>query len=351
MQLLVIVASLCFILNKVFLLLGNSQIVSERTKWLMGVLGALLFIVYFFSIESPILSTLEIGLTVLTLYRFIVGINRNKTFEQMLGVFTGIIVFLLFLEKYQGYIETLQLAGALGMLIGTFYLIQEKYKTGFTLYALGHIFLTIFGYQKSETIFWILQLVQAVLCLTIFISEKLWKPLEEILRKKYLKKYLLSKWWKLNEDYLLFNHIFDYLGGKFMTKKPCECIEELGVIIDCYFELTVWHNKPCMGDAPHTPGLGTPIVMEGLKGDESLTIQIHKENSLSVNPDEKKICTLRIDPKEFTFSKQMGEYFLEFPFTFLVEKEKRKGRACLHFEHENVSWGKCSLFYLNVLNN
>ncbi len=168
MQALVIIASLCFIFNKVFLLLDNTPAVPGKIKWGLGLLGAILFIAYFFLIKSPILSTLEIGLTVLTSYRFIVGEKRRDDVEKILGIFTGVVIITLFILKYSGYLETLQLLGSLGMLIGTFYLIQEKYKTGFTLYALGHIFLTIFGYQQHEVTFWYLQLVQVLLCLTIY---------------------------------------------------------------------------------------------------------------------------------------------------------------------------------------
>lgn len=154
------------------LLLNSEWTAKENLKWLFGMIAALLFIIYFFSIGSPILATLEIGLTVLALYRTLVGTKRNSGIEKMLGVFTIIIVLILFIEKYTGYIETLQLAGAVCMMIGTFYLIQDKYKAGFAIYALGHLFLTIFGYQRHELIFWYFQLFQVCLCLMVFVDNK-----------------------------------------------------------------------------------------------------------------------------------------------------------------------------------
>ncbi|MCC6324018.1 hypothetical protein IT400_04490 [Candidatus Nomurabacteria bacterium] len=173
MKALVIIASICFILNKFFLLLPfGTKWVSTKFKWFLGMLGAILFIIYFFSIGSPMLSTLEIGLTILTLYRFIVEEKRSQIIEYTLGIFTGIIVFILYLNMKNGFIQDTELLGSWGMIIGTFFLIQDKLKMGFILYGIGHLFLVYFGYSKNETVFWNLQLVQAFMCFSILIKEE-----------------------------------------------------------------------------------------------------------------------------------------------------------------------------------
>lgn len=170
-QVIVFIASCLFIINK-GLLLHPEWIVKEEIKWSFGMIAAIMFIIYFFAIGSPILATLEIGLTILSLYRTIVGLKRNLFVEKVLGIFTGLVILVLFIEKYNGYIETLQLAGSICMIIGTFYLIRDEYKKGFTIYAFGHIFLSIFGYGKGELIFWLLQYTQALICFTVFLNKK-----------------------------------------------------------------------------------------------------------------------------------------------------------------------------------
>lgn len=171
MQILVFIASLLFIFNKM-LLLDSFLKIQDRIKWSLGLIAAILFIVYFFLLGSPILSTLEIGLTILMLYRTIVKERSKGLIENLLGIITSLIIIFLLIRTYTGYIETVQFLGAFGMLLGTYKLIQDKQKTGFSLYAIGHIFTVIYGYQNNEFVFWWLQLLQALMCLTIFISNR-----------------------------------------------------------------------------------------------------------------------------------------------------------------------------------
>ncbi len=170
LQITVLVASFLFIANKTFLLLPQFA-VREGIKWAFGTLAAVMFIVYFFWIGSPIFSTLEIGLAVLSLYRTIVGKNRKSAVENRLGWFTFIAILALFYFRYWGKMETLQFGGAVFMLVGTFSLIRDQKKVGFTLYALGHVCATIYGWQIGQNIFWPLQLLQAGMCLTIFTKD------------------------------------------------------------------------------------------------------------------------------------------------------------------------------------
>lgn len=174
-QILTTIASLAFWGNKTFLLLGKK--INKRVGWFLGAFAAILFIVYFFLIETYILSILEIGLTVLMTHRFIAKEKTNKGIEYGLGIFTGVIILILTIFTIQGLTTLLQFFGAFGMLVGTYFLISAKQgietislseRIGWLLYAFGHFFTSYIGYQKHEWIFFIFQAWQMLLCLSGF---------------------------------------------------------------------------------------------------------------------------------------------------------------------------------------
>ncbi len=175
MQILITTASLLFFSNKTLVLLGHS--INKRIGWFFGALGAGLFIFYFFLIEAYILSIVEIGLTILMTYRFLVAEKTNKYIEVALGVVTGIFISILTFFTSQGVMTIAQFLGASGMLIGTYLLISVnqqstsllwKERIGFLLYGFGHLCTSYIGYQKHEWIFFIFQAWQMFLCFVGF---------------------------------------------------------------------------------------------------------------------------------------------------------------------------------------
>jgi len=180
MQILITVASLLFFGNKTLLLLGKN--IKKRLGWFLGGLGAALFIVYFFMINTPILSILEIGLTILMTYRFFAKEKTNKLIENFLGILTGLSIITLTIVTHQGIMAWAQFFGAFGMLIGTYFLISanqiqdEKIsiqeRAGWILYAFGHFFTSYIGYQKHEWTFFVFQVWQMLLCLCGFAMMK-----------------------------------------------------------------------------------------------------------------------------------------------------------------------------------
>ena len=171
MIILITIASLLFFSNKTLLLLGKK--VNKQIGWLCGTLAAILFVIYFFKIGTPILSVLEIGLTILMMYRFFAGSKTNKSIENGLGILTGIFIVILTILTSQGTFTLAQFFGAFGMLIGTYLLIsseqQNEYITikercGWLLYGFGHLFTSYIGYEKHQWIFFIFQYWQMFLC-------------------------------------------------------------------------------------------------------------------------------------------------------------------------------------------
>ena len=176
MQILITTASLLFFSNKLLLLLGEK--LNKRLGWFLGGIAAILFIIYFFYIDTPVLSVLEIGLTILMTYRFIASEKTNKFIENLLGVITGIFIIILTLVTTEGIMTWPQFFGAFGMLIGTYFLISAKQlqvlkislqeRIGWLLYGFGHFFTSYIGYQKHEWIFFVFQVWQMLLCICGF---------------------------------------------------------------------------------------------------------------------------------------------------------------------------------------
>lgn len=177
MVILITVASLLFFGNKTFLLLGKQ--VGQKFGWFLGSLGAVLFVIYFFLINTPILSVMEIGLTILMTYRFIAGIKVNLLVEKILGILTAFIIIFLTIISNQGLITLAQFFGSIGMLVGTYFLIAKNQagvitlnsRIGWLLYGVGHLFTSYIGYQKHEWIFFVFQVWQMLLCLGGFATK------------------------------------------------------------------------------------------------------------------------------------------------------------------------------------
>jgi hypothetical protein len=173
---LVSIASLLFFSNKILLLLGKK--INKQIGWLCGTFGAILFIIYFFIIGTPILSVLEIGLTTLMAYRFWAGEKTNKIIENGLGILTGLIIIVLTILAEQGMMSLAQFSGAFGMLVGTYLLISAKQieditteeRYGWLLYGLGHLCTSFIGYEKQEWVFFIFQYWQMLLCFGGFVA-------------------------------------------------------------------------------------------------------------------------------------------------------------------------------------
>ncbi len=175
-EIIITIASLLFLTSKTLLLLGKR--INKKLSWFLGATGAALFVLYFFMIHTPILSVLEIGLTVLMSYRFLAGSKTNRKIENALGVATLFLIFILTVLAKQGTFGPAQFFGALGMLLGTYFLISSKQelflesgwkeRVGWLLYGAGHFFTSYIGYQKHEWIFFTFQAWQMLLCLIGF---------------------------------------------------------------------------------------------------------------------------------------------------------------------------------------
>lgn len=182
MNILITISSMFFFNNKVLLLFG--QPLQKTIGWLLGTVAAILFIVYFFLIDTKILSVLEIGLLLLMGYRFVAGSVTNKKIEYGLGVVTWIGIGFLVVLAQAGYMTWIQCVGAFGMFLGTYFLISVhqsqthsvhiRERAGWFLYGIGHVATSYIGYEKAEWVFLLFQVWQLFLCLvgSVYVNKR-----------------------------------------------------------------------------------------------------------------------------------------------------------------------------------
>lgn len=162
----------------------------------------------------------------------------------------------------------------------------------------------------------------------------------KILKNKRLKNLLLERKWELSEHSFLFNYLYDFFDEKETVPTGCGF-----TTIKVYFDLTIWHNKPCMGEQGPNPGAGAPIYLAALKGDEYLTLEVHKHKYSALKPS--KVCTLYLRQGEFKlYIHPDSPDFLGFCFSYHSYGEiNSHGNVTLIFNHKNTSSGELIINY------
>jgi len=186
------------------------------------------------------------------------------------------------------------------------------------------------------------------------------KTLQKI-KKGRLKKFLQNGRWNL-KDATPMNHLLNYLNGDLVVPEPLHYLSEFGVMSECTFELTVWHNKPCLGEEGPNPSGGYPAILRELVGNELYFSLNLFENSKSfqkysnepgVGYHKSFICEIRLDNTDFTFSeKTFGDMYIglcTIPFEFTLKGKRRDGFMALAFNHEYAKDGECTISYNNIL--
>lgn len=173
----------------------------------------------------------------------------------------------------------------------------------------------------------------------------------KLIKKKRVKKYLLSNQWKEKiEKTFLFNYIYQYLEGELPTLNEYIRSEKLLITTSCYFRLIIWRDEPCMGEDGPNPSEGAPVVLKRLRNDEYTHVMLEfHENKYSALKTS-KICEFNLDPDKFSFFEN-EQYSLGFEFRFGIERLPRYGHVYATFDDENSSTGKCLLTYIDLPNH
>ena len=143
--------SLIFFVNKLLVLVGEKL---ERWGWLVGVVAAVLSIFYFYLIELYVFTALEFGLVVLMGYGFLPEKNKTSKTEKWIHIAIIVVMSALAYFVFSGLMTIYEFLSAVGMLIGTYYLLtHKKMQLGWLLYGLAHILAAVIGYDKQQEFF------------------------------------------------------------------------------------------------------------------------------------------------------------------------------------------------------
>lgn len=159
------VVSVIFFANKAFVLVGI------KTGWLLGVVAAILAVFYFYLIDLYVYTILEIGLVVLMGYGFLKGEKRNNNVENWIRGTMILVMAILAVLAFHGFITIIELAGSLLMLFGTFLLTHRSEKAGWFIYTLAHFCSIYIGYEKSQAVFLDFQIASAIVTAAGFITK------------------------------------------------------------------------------------------------------------------------------------------------------------------------------------
>ncbi|MDP1760260.1 MAG: hypothetical protein Q8L01_02305 [Candidatus Woesebacteria bacterium] len=150
--------SLVFFANKALVLVGR------KTGWLLGAIGAILAVFYFYLIDLYVYTILEAGLIVLMGYGFLKTEKENRSVENLIRVALALLMLTLAFQTFKGFLTIVELAGALLMLWGTFLLTHKSETLGWFIYGLAHLCSTYIGYEKGQQTFLDFQIASAIVC-------------------------------------------------------------------------------------------------------------------------------------------------------------------------------------------
>ena len=160
-----IVISVLFFLNKIYILLG------KRTGWLLGTIGSILAITYFFVLGLYVYTVLEFGLIALMVYG-IVRNTRNTSVEWVIRAITILTMAGVGYLAYRGTITLLELVSSIAVLIGT-YLLVTKQKYGWLLYIVFHLCAIYISLQVHQYIFMLFQILSLPIAIYAILKTKI----------------------------------------------------------------------------------------------------------------------------------------------------------------------------------
>jgi len=151
-----IAVSVIFFTNKVLVL------VEKKSGWLVGAFAAALGVYYFYLIGLFVYTGLEVGLVILMGYGFFKKEKRSPLVEMFIQSVTVLVMLLLTLMAYQGFMTALELASSLFMVVGTYLLTHNRKLAGWTIYAMAHAMAATLGFHKDQQLFADLQIASSI---------------------------------------------------------------------------------------------------------------------------------------------------------------------------------------------
>ncbi len=161
-----IVVSVLFLLNKVFLAAG------EKTGWLWGAIGCLLAVCYFYRLHLLVYMVLDIGMVVLMTYGYLKKGAKRPLVELTIQIVSAIVMVVMAYSAFMGVLTLIELASAIGILIGTYVLTHGKVRAGWILYAVANTLTVVVAFKKHQHIFADFQIAQVVVALYVLFREQ-----------------------------------------------------------------------------------------------------------------------------------------------------------------------------------
>jgi hypothetical protein len=160
-----ILVPVIFFANKVFVLAG------QKTGWLVGAVGAVLGLFYFYLIGLYVFTALDLGLIVIMGYGYLKTENNPKV-ENIIRMVTMVVMILLAGFVFSGSLTIMELVSSASSLMATYYLTHGKNSRGWMLYLVGHVFGAIVGYGRDLNFLADFQVASAIVSLAGLAKEK-----------------------------------------------------------------------------------------------------------------------------------------------------------------------------------
>lgn len=165
-----------------------------------------------------------------------------------------------------------------------------------------------------------------------FLFEKLILPIK-------LRKVSENFYWNLT-DILPFS-VLNHLAKR--TNPTILNTEEDMLVFKGWFDMTIWWNKPCMGEDGPNPGDASPYIFKELAPTQKMSFTIYPSQEQSKY--EQKIVNIYFERKNLEFLYKKEGIVTTLEFFFVKENLTRTGKAYFFFPNGNWHCGDIELIF------
>lgn len=160
-----VLVALVFFANKLGVL------IEKRSGWLIGVIAAVISIVYFFLLNLAIFTVLEVGLVILMGYGYWRKQDVDVRVEWLIRIAIMVVMAFLTYFVFRGFLTIMEFVGSVLMLWGTYFLTHGKMWWGWVIYGASHVFAAIVGYGAAQPFFAHFQIASAMVAVAGIVKE------------------------------------------------------------------------------------------------------------------------------------------------------------------------------------
>lgn len=135
-----IVVSTIYLANKGYVLIG------KKMGWIVGVIAAMLAIIYYSMLGRYVYVVLNVGLAILMTYGYWKKGAPKPKVEMFIHISTGVFVLAMAYFSMQKTLNDVELGSSIGLILGTYFLTHKRKGLGWTFYAVAHALAAWLGY-------------------------------------------------------------------------------------------------------------------------------------------------------------------------------------------------------------